>query len=437
MNGKMKPVLLVVLALVLLLLGGCVQEGTAYDQNDKEGYRLSVRYDANGGFFTTNTSVIVDAYDPAALPEKDGKGSLALLAPDDAARGNDAFTPVKNGYFLAGWYAERTETKDANGDTVYTYGRKWDFAKDKLEVDKNGEYSAADPVLTLYASWIPLFTVEFYGSEGQLLDTYAFDPTNGQDIQMPGWNEETGAVEMYNFPKAEGYTYLEAYYEGANNPITGKAITHPGKVNEATGTAENTTLKLNVAYREGEWYRISTVEQFLKNASVTGSYEICADLDFEGQIWPTVLMYGNYSGTILGNGHTVKNVTITQTNNSKTNAGLFGVLTDDAKLRDLKLENVTFTIQTGTRVAGTSYGLLAGTVSGKAEIADVTIASSALQVDSKCYFGTEEYVIGLICGSGETAIDPAGITVKAVGDAPEKVKLTVDGQSVAVQIALD
>ncbi len=438
MKFKLKSIVLGVLLLGLLALcSGCAPEQSPYDQNDSQGYCVSVRYDANGGFFTTNTSVIVDAYKPSDLPEKGGKWNVALLAPNDSARGNDAFMPVNNGYFLAGWYAERTEVKDTDGNVSYTYGKRWDFTKDRLEIDQDGTYTASEPVLTLYAAWIPLFKVEFCDHNGQSLGAYSFDPTQGTEIRMPYWDEETGAMEMQDFPEKKGYTYQEAYYEGANNPIMGKTISHPGTVDLTTGTARNTTLKIMVSYREGEWYRIYNADQFLKNASVSGSYELCADLDFTGKIWPTALMYGNFSGTILGNGHTIKNVTFAQTNNSKTNAGLFGALADGAKIADVAFENVSFTIQSGTRVAGTSYGLLAGSVSGKASLTGVSIANSCLQVDSDCYFGTEEYVIGLICGTGETAIDPAGITTKAVGKAPEKVTIQVDGQSVSVQIALE
>ena len=53
-------------------------------------------------------------------------------------------------------------------------------------------------------------------------------------------------------------------------------------------------------------------------------------------------MYGNFNGTIKGNGHTIKNVTIEQTNNSKVNAGLFGYLAETSSLSDLTFENVTF-----------------------------------------------------------------------------------------------
>ena len=95
---------------------------------------------------------------------------------------------------------------------------------------------------------------------------------------------------------------------------------------------------------EGEWYQIYNAEQFIKNARPKGNYVIHADLDFEGEIWPSSLMYGNFAGAIQGNGHKISNVVIEQTNNSKLCSGLFGQLTETAVISDLTLENVTFTI---------------------------------------------------------------------------------------------
>ncbi len=436
----MKPIFkLSLLSLVLLatavLFCACASDGSPYAQNDAEGKTLSVRFDANGGYFTTNTSVIVDSYDPSTLPNNQGKLSLALLPTDDEARGNDAFAPVNNGYFLAGWYAERTETADENGKIDYIYGKKWDFASDRLELDANGTYSSSEPVLTLYAAWVPLFTVEFYDKDsGEQLTSLSFDPTEGTAFQLPKWNEETGAIDMYRFPKKDGYTYLEAYYDQSDEPISDEEIIHPGQVDETNGTAKNSVMKLQLSYREGEWYRIYNVDQFLKNASVTGSYEIHADLDFADAIWPTALMYGNYSGTIAGNGHTFSNIGLQQTNNSKVNAGLFGALTDTASISELTLDNVTFTIKAGTRVAGTSYGLLAGTVASGAKLQGVSVQNSTLQIDSACYFGTDEYAIGLLCGSGTANVDSMDIMIEAVGDAPENVKISVDEQTLGVEI---
>ncbi|MBQ5837379.1 MAG: hypothetical protein IIW39_01780, partial [Clostridia bacterium] len=102
-----KKALLLILSAVLaaLVLTSCGGLETPYDKNNEENYTVSVKYDANGGFFTTNTSVIVDSYNVNDIPKNaNGNVDIALLAPDASERGNDAFKAVKNGYFLAGWY---------------------------------------------------------------------------------------------------------------------------------------------------------------------------------------------------------------------------------------------------------------------------------------------------------------------------------------------
>ena len=424
---KLKIRGILILLLTALLLAGCAQEPTPYELNDAENFTVSVKYDANGGTFTTNTSVIVDSYDPAQT----AGGKIALLAPDNALRGNDAFTAVNNGYFLAGWYQERTQQSDG----TYTYSGKWDFENDLLEVDPNGQYTSAEPVMTLYAAWIPMFQVNFRELQsGEILDTYTFDPNTGASLQVPALDEETGAVEMYKFPARSGYTFDSVYYDAEGTMLVETAeVAHTGTVNYENGTAENGTMDLYINWTEGEWFHIYNVEQFLDNASVTANLVLHADLDFTGEIWPTSLMYGNFSGSIQGNGHTISNVELTQTNNSKVNAGLFGNLTENAGLTDLTFENVTFTIQAGTRVVGTSFGLLSGTISGEAQLENVTITGSRLQIDSASYFGVDEYVIGLVCGMGDAARVNADITCEVVGDMPESIVATVDGNEVTLE----
>ena len=432
MNQKIKAIALAALLLVtLIFVTGCAQEISPYEQNTMDGYSVSVRYDANGGFFTTNTSIIVDSYDLSQLPtDGSGNAQAALLAPEDARRGNDAFTAIKSGHFLAGWYTERTETADG-----YVYSGKWDFESDLLTIPAGQANSAAEPVITLYAAWVPLFQVEFYDlATGEYLSNYTFDPTLGNELQVPALDEETGAIEMYRFPERSGYTYRESFYDAAGTQaVDTETMVHTGTVNYETGTAENPVMKLYVGWDEGEWYHIYNVEQFLDNASVGGSYVIHADLDFEGEIWPSSLMYGNFTGTIQGNGHTFKNISIEQTNNSKVNAGLFGRLAEGSCITDLKLENVTFTIKAGTRVAGTCYGLFAGVISGETTLENITIANSLLQIDSGCYFGVDDYTIGLLCGMGSADIDASGITCQGTGAAPESVAITVSEGEVTVE----
>ena len=441
MNLKNKKILaLVCLILTLALLAGCGAEQTPYEINDAEGYNVSVKYDANGGVFTTNTSVIVDSYNVSGLGVNgEGKAEIALLSPDNAARGNDAFTAINNGHFLAGWYTERSESVDSEGNTVYTYSGKWDFESDRLAVDPGEVHTASEPVLTLYAAWVPLFKIDFYSLEsGEYMNSYTFNPVTDGEILVPALDEESGSIELYDFPENPGYTFNGAYYDAeGKQAVDTEFVNHPGLVNEDNGTAENHVLSLYVDWTEGEWYHIYNVEQFLDNASVSGSYVIHADLDFTDEIWPSSLMYGNFKGTIQGNGHTFSNINIEQTNNSKVNAGLFGSLTEEAAVSDLKLENLTFTIKAGTRVAGASYGLFAGSVSDKAEISNVEILSGTLQIDSGCYFGVDDYVIGLVSGMGDTGIDSANITTAGVGDAPESVVITLDGEEVSVEFVTE
>ena len=432
MNQKMKAILLALLLLATLTaLTGCGQEKNPYEQNTMDGYSVSVKYDANGGFFTTNTSVIVDSYDFSLLPtDANGDAQVALLAPEDSRRGNDAFTPINSGYFLAGWYTERTETADG-----YVYSGRWDFKNDRLTVPAGEAYASGEPVVTLYAAWVPLFEVQFHDLDsGEYLASYTFDPNNGEELLVPAWDEETGAVEMHRFPERSGYTYAGAYYDAeGNQAVETAAVAHPGVVDYETGTAVDNAMKLYVAWDEGEWYHIYNVEQFLDNASVNGSYVIHADLDFEGEIWPTSLMYGNFNGTIQGNGHTFKNIVLDQTNNSKVNAGLFGRLAEGSSITNLHLENVTFTIKSGTRVAGTCYGLFAGSISGETTVENVTIANSTLQINSDCYFGVEDYSIGLVSGMGTAAIDSSGISARATGDNAELVSISVLDDIVTVE----
>ena len=429
MKLKLKASLIALLGLATItFVTGCSGDKTPYETNNEDNYTVSVKYDANGGTFTTNTSVIVDSFSLDDLKENsDGMMEIALISPDNSDRGNDAFKAAKNGYFLAGWYAECTE----NG-----YSDKWDFEEDLLEVDPKKEYSADEPVLTLYAAWVPMFEIEFYSLDsGEYMESYTFDPTTVDKINVPTWDEKTGAIEMYHFPERKGYTFNKAFYDkDGQNPLDTEAVVHPGVVDYETGLAENPVLKLYVDWLEGEWYHIYNTEQFVENASINGNYEIHADLDFTDEIWPTSLMYGNFNGVIKGNGHTFKNIELTQTNNSKVNAGLFGYLTEKASITDVTFENVTFTIKKGTRVVGTSYGLFAGTISEATKLSNVKILSSTLQIDTGCYFGVDDYSIGLVCGMGNAnAVDTAEITCKVVGDNPEEVNITVNGNMVSIE----
>lgn len=430
MNRKLKWMLTAALILVCFtFITGCAKEASPYELNDAENFSVSVRFDANGGFFTTNTSVIVDSYNISGMEATNGQVQIPLLSPDNTLRGNDAFTPINNGYFLAGWYTDRQETGEG-----YTYSGKWNFETDRLAVDAAGTYTASEPVMTLYAAWVPVFEIQFVDmATGEVLESLTYNPEELTEVLVPALDEKSGTMEMYKFPQRKGYTFEGAYYDAEGTQPVTDAVSHTARLDEATGTATDTVMQVYTDWTEGEWYHIYNVEQFLDNASVSGNYVIHADLDFEGEIWPSSLMHGNFSGTIQGNGYTFSNITLEQTNNSKVNSGLFGYLTETASISDLTLDNVSFTIKAGTRVTGSCFGLFAGNVSAEALVENVVIRGSTLLVDSGCYFGADDYSIGLVCGMGSANIDPSGITTAAAGSAPETVVITVTDGVVTVE----
>ena len=56
---------------------------------------------------------------------------------------------------------------------------------------------------------------------------------------------------------------------------------------------------------------------------------------------------------------------------------------------------------------------------------------------SASYFGVDEYVIGLVCGMGDPTRVDADISCAVVGDQPESIALTVDGNDVTLEFVTE
>lgn len=437
MKAKTRFILLCLLVIaVAVMAAGCGETETPYEVNDRENFTVSVKFDANGGAFTTNTSVIVDSYDPTSVKTNgEGKAQIALIPPESEVRGKNKFEAVNNGYFLAGWYETCTVTEGSDGKKTYTYADKWDFATDRLEVDPKGTYSSAEPVKTLYAAWVPLFTIEYCDLKtGEVLSTVEYNPMKDGDIQLPVWDAETGALDMKNIPAREGFTFEGLYMDAERKqPVTTETFAHTGSVDAETATANGSAMKLYVDWKEGNWFKITTAEQFIKNAALDGSYEILADLDFTGKYWPTMFMYGAFTGKIEGNGHTISNINLIQEDNSRINAGVFGKLANTAQISDLKFSDVSFTIKAGARMSGASFGLFAGAVDENATITGLQIENAVLKIDGNLYPNNDDYSFGLASGyDPANKISIEGITYEVVNNDPEKIKVEKDGGVITV-----
>ena len=407
MKTKMKHALLPLMLLLVVCLFCACGNKTKLDEISDKGYTVSVKYEANGGEFTTYVSTIVDSYNISNMEAKDGKVELALIAPENEIRGaNDTFTAAKTGYFLAGW-GQRVEHLDDEGNVFYTY-KMWDFAEDRLEVDPNGQYSASDYQLTLYAIWLPQFEINFYeAGTGEYLETYTYNPLIEKELlKLPAWRQDKGTINMYDFPEKDDYTFAGAYLDQActipvevdeNNNV--KA----GYVDPETGEAVNTSVNIYVDYIPGEWYHIYTADQLIKYADPEGKYVICADLDFAGKQWPFAGL--EFSGDMITENNqtfTISNITMTQTSTGDTYYGMFGDVTEAAVLKNLAFKNVELTIQAGAAKGTHYYGLFAGNISSEATIENVSLKQGQIKIDAGCNLGNDLW-FGKVCGNGDSS----------------------------------
>ncbi len=453
MNKSIKTLFFVFLTLLLALTATACAEGTPYDEYDAEGFNVSVKYDANGGMFgDANVTTIVDSYKLSDLPSNsNGKKEIALLSPSDERRGSgNAFLAENSGYFLAGWYTERTpvvndkgEQLDADGNVAsvsgkapaYNYAGRWDFDNDRYELDGNAQYTSKEAVVTLYAAWIPNFKFEFYSvSTGEKLSEVIFDPNYVSELAVPSWNKQTGKLSMEKFPTVDGKTFNGVYLDKAMSvPVEAATVKHSGSYNAESATANDPVMKLYLDYIDGEWFHIYTAEQFIANSSVRGCYEICADLDFTGLNWKSSLTTAVFRGTINGNGHTFGNITVKQSDVAKQTFGLFGQISAEASITDLTFDNVTAVIEKGARVQDVSYGLLAGKLDSGATLSGLKITASKLLISSDALIDMSKTDIGLLCGIGNIGgFDISGITCGSTGSAPESISVTANGNTVTV-----
>lgn len=432
----------------MLCLSACSDNWEApYASLDQNSYNVSVRFDANGGMFAGTSDVsVVDVFSlENGIKSSDGTVGFYLLSPDDAQRAQGAYSISRNGYFLAGWYSERTARVDENGNPLdeygvlcsesgreqgYSYSGLWNFESDKLSLPATGDYKAEEPVMTLYAAWVPYINYNFYtvDAEGnaQFLET-----VQSIDMYIPEWSEKSGKLDMNDFPERDGYTLDTASLSaGLSEPLTETIYGKDHYVDYETGTSSVESVTIYTTWLEGEWFKIYTAEQFYSNARLDGNYLICADLDFTDAVWSPALIKGKFTGSIHGNGHTISNITATQADNAQVYGGLFGTLESGAVIEDVTFENVSFTIAAGSRMQGATFGLLAGSVSSDTQLSDVTV-SGKLYISENCY-PQSDYTIGLLCGSGSTEGAAYSIECLTAEDNTDRISISVDGDEVTV-----
>lgn len=379
---------------------------------EDEGYTVSVVFDSNGGTFKGSKSTIVDLYNPENVT---GDG-ISILAPDDERRDKSNVMQVTNpGYFLAGWYTERTLIDENDPEAGYTYSGKWDFDVNKLRLNSNTDYSADEPALTLYAAWVPYYNFEIYYTDENGNNTL-LSTVSDLSLTIPQWRDGDVTLNMDNFPVRDGYTLEKVEYVDVDDVIENKtenkwSIT--GKWDEKTATSLTPTIKLHTEWTEGKTYKIYSANDLIRNADLNGYYELYSNLNFSGLKWPTAFLSGEFNGKIFGKNRTISNVSFESTSRNNISNGLFASLGENAYIENVTFKNVTHTIDLAAVAQEASFGLFAGSVADGASFKKVSVSGSLVFGDNcASLVGRTDFTVNKVIGNGSAAGVTAGeITV--------------------------
>lgn len=101
---------------------------------------------------------------------------------------------------------------------------------------------------------------------------------------------------------------------------------------------------------------IKTADDLRKLSNSNGVFQLKNDIDLAGKDWTPIT---GFSGTLLGNGYSIKNLTI---HTSGSNVGLFDSVS--GSISNLKLENVDIEVQGGYENIGAICGSTSGSING-------------------------------------------------------------------------
>lgn len=358
-------ILLIVGSLGALCAGlAACSDGNKVDEYFKDGYVITVTYDASGGEIAGGTNVtLMDMFNPDQWPaDESGNVHIKLKEPTATNRpkpGADNITVTHGDDTLIGWYKTRNvvtvdgKAVDADGNELveqngkyyktgegsnlvettpaYTYSDPWNFATDRIDFNKNDEKYD----LTLYAAWTEKFTFQYFykelnedGTDKDMEWTeygsatkFDYSPNTEQKLYVPRWSQDTGKMVYrnsgFNFPSLSNMTFDSAYYVDEDTEGLVKiedSFIHQGYVDMNTAKAYAPDQKICVKFKKGNYYRISTAKQFADISDANGHYTVTTDeLDFKysiadnvvtkgegGVAWPRALMSSDFTGSIEG-----------------------------------------------------------------------------------------------------------------------------------------
>lgn len=279
--------------------------------------------------------------------------------------------PVKSGYMIEGWY---TGTKDGDGNIAYG---------ERIEVGTPMYES-----VTLYAKWQPrmCYNILDIATGGSVLKVYC---------------AENATLDVTRI-KYAGYTLIDVYKTAEKEPWDPE-FRHPGLPDGLTpDTAEEEDYEVNVYgyFLQGDWVKVVTAQDFL----TSGALNFYLVGDDSGEIdcsaltrWWTHKMA--FSGKIIGNGVTVKNLTVERKdidfsrNLTTVGLGIFGTTLNGAQFSDMTFKDCNFNVTYTKGIVNNNImniGFLGGVAQDTA-VNDVSFENCAVNINIKR--GTDKPVV--------------------------------------------
>ncbi len=290
--------ILTALAVTLtLLLSGC-----AGGANDLDGKNI-VTFEINGGRLNYGTS------------STDGKINFAYY-PGTYIKDPTTFPNYsisRSGYDFTGWYT----------DEECTPSSKWDFS-----TPFNAE------TLTLYAGW-----------EVQIKYSFSVNYMDGDDKVTLGSYKVSAGDEFEDWlkhaNKRDGHTVMGYFSDPECSVPWDFETTHPGGDSDLD-------IPVYVEYIVGEWKLVDSYEK-LKSAVKSGNVYLTANIDCGGEEF---YVSDTFDKIFEGNGYKITNFTVNQKGTTfKPSCAIFASLGENAEIRNVSFEDVSFTFNVNAQVS--------------------------------------------------------------------------------------
>lgn len=435
-NLHKRNLFLIIFALLAAAFMACALSACSNESDEErilsEGYVHLVTYDGDGGDFD---SVQTGLQDKMEVRVKDGSLTVKPgYKPSGVGSRDYVPVPTKTGYFVAGW-----QLVELDGDGNVVSARDWNFSSDKVTSD-----------ITIRALWKKEVTLNINAViDGEVVNLRALSPMEqGQPFIGSLYNATgSGAYVLtpdnlnVNFSTVsvndKDYTLLGFYWLDENDVRTDLTVENA----VFSQTEEEMTIYADVI--EGEYVMVTqdAVDRGLELEEDSMWY-ILEDVDF-GMGYPknSIEHYSaaswsalqSFSGSIIGNGHTVKGVWVKSevtALNTRLTHSIFGEMS--GRVEDVRFESVELTVfslySSPASSVTVSAALLATDIAAGAGFENVTLSDCSISVVNASTENAGQTITRFVCNIAQGGLwinAPAG-DAGAVGEVSSEFKMDMD-----------